>query len=598
MLFWLSLAVVVQVYKHIHSTQVPQYNAKVQVCGRIASLVRVSRWGQSFHFQTTSVDAHRSVGLWYMYYAEHYPWFQGGEKWCFQAQASVGSYGQRAKIIGSYVKKGSNKFYAFIYHMRRKLAYLLLRCGLSASDQAFFLALCLGIRTQLTTKQWEILQHTGTSHLIAIAGLHIGMVAYGSLKLFNYLLPKITPFKLRLCCPYVSVLLSTSLAIVYALISGLSPPAQRAILMLIVITLSYLLWRKNSAYDSFYIAALLILIFVSPKLSNISFGLSLIAAFSVVYLLSSNISKENNWHKHIVEQIKLTILLTPWICFYFHYTSWVSILCNMIAIPIVTLIIAPLALIGILFLLFYLPLAKVLLKIAAFFLHILWFILHLFGSGQWMLWVHPINSIWLCIIYYIALLFLFSGLPLHIKSIAFVLLLPIFLMQVTRPKFGEFKLLPIKLSKKTIYLLETHKANYLLGIGAVYPNRLDDIHRTILPKLYASGIPNLAGVFIASQNKGEAKALKMWQHHQVNLTVHNIYAKNCSATWLNNGVIFYSHPYNVGRLQRQRKPASVSKANTNPNTPRRKPCNLFIYGTKTKIQAKYQLHSKKWLIYH
>lgn len=119
---------------------------------------------------------------------------------------------------------------------------------------SLILALSLGERSQITTEQWQVLKATGTQHLVAISGLHLGLVASSSF-IFMLLLIKFLPLswlnKTRLPVylaqyniRYIAVLISLLLALLYANLAGFAIPTVRALFMLSLYWLSRVLKLK------------------------------------------------------------------------------------------------------------------------------------------------------------------------------------------------------------------------------------------------------------------------------------------------------------------------------------------------------------------
>jgi len=104
------------------------------------------------------------------------------------------------------------------------------------------LALTFGERGQLTKSHWQVLQNTATQHLIAISGLHLGLIASGSyfilswfmrLLPFKWLMKNRIPPRLLLCNYQVIVIsLSCLTTLLYAYFAGFSIPTLRALIML------------------------------------------------------------------------------------------------------------------------------------------------------------------------------------------------------------------------------------------------------------------------------------------------------------------------------------------------------------------------------
>ena len=103
-------------------------------------------------------------------------------------------------------------------------------------------ALAFGERSQLTPLHWQVLQKTGTGHLIAISGLHIGLVASGSYFAIMMLIRLLPLTKLNRLSGilrnnnsrYLAIFMSITFAVFYGFLAGFSLPTQRALVMLVI----------------------------------------------------------------------------------------------------------------------------------------------------------------------------------------------------------------------------------------------------------------------------------------------------------------------------------------------------------------------------
>lgn len=102
-------------------------------------------------------------------------------------------------------------------------------------------ALTLGHKTLITVDQWRVLRVTGTSHLMAISGLHIGLVA----GLVFWMVRRLVPaFVINtMSAPQLAAVFSLFGALLYAMLAGFTVPTQRAFVMLLVLMLAVLLKR-------------------------------------------------------------------------------------------------------------------------------------------------------------------------------------------------------------------------------------------------------------------------------------------------------------------------------------------------------------------
>ena len=129
-------------------------------------------------------------------------------------------------------------------------------------------ALTVGIRSDMTARDWEVLLATGTIHLVAISGLHIGLVA--GLALFigawcwrALALVGAGSLPLRVAAPQVGVVVGLAVGLVYALLAGMTIPTQRAVCMLAVVAVA-LFFRRRAFGSETLLIALAVVLAVDP----------------------------------------------------------------------------------------------------------------------------------------------------------------------------------------------------------------------------------------------------------------------------------------------------------------------------------------------
>lgn len=222
------------------------------------------------------------------------------------------------------------------------------KCGTAGLIQA----LAIGYRGELTDTQRVLLQQTGTAHLIAISGLHIGIIA-GWFYLIGKLIWRRFFYRFGLNRREFALSLSWTAALIYAVLSGLDLPAQRAMLMLSVVFLG--LWIRlpiNLLHGIF--SALFLILLISPlAVLSESFWLSF-SALGVIALGSVLIRRgTSNFKALILIQILFSLLFIPVSIVIFGQLQVASFLANIVAVPLVSIFVVPI--IFMLQLLFWLP---------------------------------------------------------------------------------------------------------------------------------------------------------------------------------------------------------------------------------------------------
>jgi len=248
--------------------------------------------------------------------------------------------------------------------------------------KAILLALAFGERSLLTSAHWQVLQTTGTSHLIAISGLHVGLLATGCFYLV-LLLIKIMPLRSPrwqcLNARYIAIAISLLSAISYAYLAGFSLPTQRALVMLIVYWLSRLL-NIHLSPIRLLLLTVFIVVLISPfSLFTASFWLSFYAVaiiFLTLWRFKSYLTHGSSFWRFImglmVIQLSLTVMLIPITALFFQQISLVSIIANLIAVPWMSFITIPCTLFSLLTMIIDVQIAQVFISLALDSLTLLW----------------------------------------------------------------------------------------------------------------------------------------------------------------------------------------------------------------------------------
>ncbi|WP_085246691.1 DNA internalization-related competence protein ComEC/Rec2 [Gilliamella mensalis] len=214
-------------------------------------------------------------------------------------------------------------------------------------------ALAFGDRSQLDDSHRMVMMRTGVAHLMAISGMHILVVFGLSCFIVKVLLFFISK---RFIYFFVPIMLGWLCALFYAWLTGFNPPTLRAILALSIWI--YLCYKKQqiSAWQKVNRIIALLLLFDPLMILSESFWLSCYAVISLIFLcdwfpLPKAVKYKKRWYvvRLLHLQFGLTLLLLPIQFFVFQGISAVSILTNLIAIPIISLFTFPAILLALIF---------------------------------------------------------------------------------------------------------------------------------------------------------------------------------------------------------------------------------------------------------
>lgn len=236
-------------------------------------------------------------------------------------------------------------------------------------------ALVLGYKNALTFSQKKVFRNTGTSHLMAISGMHIGLMA-GVLFVVVKTLWKLSTF-LSLCWPAKKAATLGALlgAAFYSVLSGFAISTQRALIMITLSTMLVLSEKTFSLMRVFVCTALLSVLCTPDALESYSFWLSYSAVFFILYGSSYRVGRSSKWKDVLKTQGVVTLGLLPFNLFFFHREPLLGPMVNLMAIPLVSLFVLPIGALGTVVTFFSHTIGKWILQCALYGFNLFWPIL-------------------------------------------------------------------------------------------------------------------------------------------------------------------------------------------------------------------------------
>ena len=347
----------------------------------------------------------------------------------------------------------------------------------------FIPALAIGDRSGLSDAQWRVLTATGTNHLIAISGLHIGLVAG-----FAYLLTLPAWGWLRISVPAIRLAAAGAMftALVYALLAGFSLPTQRALVMVWVYFGMKLYDRTIISSDVLGIALFAVLIRDPFAPMSASFWLSFGAVAVIIYGISYRVHPRRprlqEWGR---VQYIVSMGLAPALALYYQQIPIFSLFANMLAVPWVSFIVIPLILGGCLLLFIQ---VEWLLELALTSLQVLWWTLNLFM--QWEFQLLPVARPGLMTMIVVSAGILILLLPRGItpRWLGLIWLIPLFFPHKPGLSFGEAGMTVLDVGQGLAVVVSTQKHNLLYDTGPAYASGFNTGTAVVLPYLRSSGI--------------------------------------------------------------------------------------------------------------
>lgn len=210
-------------------------------------------------------------------------------------------------------------------------------------------AITVGDQAGLDGGMKDLFRATGTSHLMAISGLHIGLIAGLGIFTVSWLWRRIPGFCARVPARIAGAAAGLLAATLYALLAGMGLPTQRALIMLVVFTTGLILRRQKSSPHALATAALLVLLWHPPSVISAGFWLSFCAVLAILAALRWSRGR-SALYQAVQIQLAISLVLWPLLAVFGLPVSALAPLINLVLVPIFGLVVVPLALIGIVFL--------------------------------------------------------------------------------------------------------------------------------------------------------------------------------------------------------------------------------------------------------
>ncbi|WP_235537968.1 DNA internalization-related competence protein ComEC/Rec2 [Pelomonas sp. Root1217] len=342
-------------------------------------------------------------------------------------------------------------------------------------------ALSLGDQNAIAHSDWNLFRDTGVSHLLSVSGSHVVLLGWMAAALVSPLWRRSRWLCLRLPAPTAARWVGVAVAFAYALFSGWGVPAQRTVVMLAALAglrSVGLRWP----WPLVLLAAAVIVTAVDPwALMQPGFWLSFGA---VGLLMAAGGEHAEGWRARLKAALRTqaiaTVGLAPLSLICFSQLSLVGLLANLVAIPLITFVITPLALMGGLF--------TPLWALAALLTQALMAWLKLLIAWPAAVWWLPAAPLWSQGLALLGAVLVALRLPWRLRAAGLLMTLPLLWPAVPHPPAGEFELLAPDIGQGNAVLIRTHGHALLFDTGPVYAPGSDAGERVLLPLLRRLGV--------------------------------------------------------------------------------------------------------------
>ena len=499
----------------------------VQVTGVIASLPQDFERGLRFVFEVeeSAAPVPRRISLaWYKGYRDgelhSLPEIHAGERWQLTVRlkrphGNVNPHGfdyegwllqQNIRATGSVRPAEANRREdAFVpglmngvERLREGIRARFLAALPDAPYAGVLVALAVGDQRAIPPALWKVFATTGISHLVAISGLHVTMVAALFAAGVGAIWRRTPALALRWPAQQAAVTAGFVAALGYCLLAGWGVPAQRTLYMLGCVALAIGL-RRETAPGRVLAVALGVVLVIDPwAVLAAGFWLSF-GAVALLFLVSSGrLGQDGRILGALRAQWAITLGLLPALLLLFQQFSVVSPLANAIAIPLVSFVVTPLALAYAVFpLQMFADLAHG--AFALTMLPVRWL-----AELPWAAWQQAAPPPAQAVLAALGCLWVLLPRGTPARWVGLVPLVPLLLWSPARPAPGEAKVAVLDVGQGLAVHVQTAGHDLIFDSGPAFSADANSGERILLPYLRALGVRRLDTLVVTHQDNDHA----------------------------------------------------------------------------------------------
>lgn len=482
--------------------------APLVIEGRIASIPSDTGFARRFLFEVERTDGENGLvpftGLVRISWYDRPPPLIAGERWRLPVRlkprhgfANPGGFDYErwlfelgVKAAGN-VRRGAERLEPgpgpfWLTRWRQRLGEHLAGVLGDAPALGLVQALVIGERSGLGPDDWELLTRTGTNHLVAISGLHVGLVATAVFFLVRRLWSHSPSLAQRLAAPRAAAIGAALAALAYSALAGFAISTQRALIMLAVV-LGAVLWQRTPRPSHALIAALVGVLILDPQaVLSAGFWLSFGAVAVLLFNMGRRLPARGLWTRWGRAQWAVAIGLLPLLLLLFGRASLIAPLVNLVAVPLFSLLVLPLVLVASLVSL--IPGLSMPLVVTA---HLLGWGLDGLGWLSGLSWASAsmaARPFWVFAAGVVGALLLLAPRGLPGRWLGLVLLLPLLVVRPAGPGYGEVWLTLLDVGQGLSAIVQTRDRTLVFDTGPGYESGFNTGSAVVAPFLADRGV--------------------------------------------------------------------------------------------------------------
>ncbi|HYQ72859.1 MAG TPA: DNA internalization-related competence protein ComEC/Rec2 [Gammaproteobacteria bacterium] len=437
------------------------------------------------------------------------------ERWLFQQRIRATGYVREDDRNRQLVDADPDVITA----MRIRLQLAMENLQADKPTMAMIRALTIGDRSAISVADWSTLRNSGTSHLMAISGLHIslvgGLLFWLARRLWAYSggLAEAVPAR------KIAALLAIAGALLYAMLAGFGIPARRAVIMVTMVMFAVVFNRRSGLVPALCLAAVATLLIDPLSVLSAGWWLSFWAVSLIAYLATGRHGRQGFAGRWVYMHVLLALGMLPVLLVFFQSASLVAPFANVVAVPWVGLLVVPLALLGSLVTFLHAATGEALLLVAASLLEPLWFWLDWLAKSHLSTWQQHQPSAWTLLVGIPGLLLLIAPRGVPGRWLGLLLLLPLFLIRPDRPAPGEVRMTLLDVGQGLAAIVQTQDHVLVYDTGPRFSGAFDTGTAVVIPFLRSQGISSIDTLVVSHGDNdhigGAASLLSVYRDTRV-----------------------------------------------------------------------------------
>lgn len=431
-------------------------------------------------------------------------------RWFFQENIHGGGYVLNHSEL--LLSPGSNWFRLAVW--RQNLQSEIFNSVKNPTAASIINALTIGVENGLSDRDWEVLRNTGTVHLVVIAGLHIGLVMMVIYFLVNQICRCFPALLLRYPAQQIAAITASMIALGYGALAGFGIPAQRAVIMILVLTLSQLFYFHAPVWRRILLAFLIVIIIKPGALFSAGFWLSFAAVGWIAYSISGEWRKAPHWRQWLRMQWGLFLGLMPLTLYFFQQFSLIGILANLPAILWIGWVIVPLCLVAALLNPIALTISQSVFKLSAGLLMPLWKFLNWLSEWPFACQHHELINGWILALALVGAVWVLVPKPWPARWVGLLGFAPIWLWDSPKPSANEVWLTMLDVGQGLAIVIQTANHEMVYDTGVRIPQGFDAGRDVIVPYLQKLNLKKLDRLMVShgdnDHSGGAISLLKQW----------------------------------------------------------------------------------------